>query len=69
VTNTPAPIWRKSTYSNASGDCVEVATNLVDATGEVLVRDSKDPDGGPQRYTRSEWQAFLNGARDGEFNL
>ncbi len=33
--------WRKSTRSNGSGDCVEVADNLP---GVVGLRDSKDPD-------------------------
>jgi Domain of unknown function (DUF397) len=34
--------WRKSTYSFANGNCVEVGTGL----GLIAVRDSKDP-GGP----------------------
>ena len=34
--------WRKSTRSNGSGNCVEVADNL----GEIVaIRDSKDPAG------------------------
>ena len=36
--------WRKSSYSNASGSCVEIAV-LKGAIGEhdIAVRDSKDP--------------------------
>lgn len=34
--------WRKSTRSNGSGNCVEVADNL---TGIVAIRDSKNPEG------------------------
>ena len=34
--------WRKSTRSNANGQCVEIADNI---SGIVAVRDSKDPAG------------------------
>jgi Domain of unknown function (DUF397) len=57
--------WRKAAAS-ANGACVEVARV---ATGGVAVRDSKDPDGPILRYTDVEWHAFLNGARNGEFDL
>ena len=40
--------WRKSTYSGANGgDRVEVA----DATGVILVRDTKNRDGGTLAFT------------------
>ncbi|PZG52951.1 DUF397 domain-containing protein [Spongiactinospora gelatinilytica] len=46
ITVTPeelrAAAWRKSSHSNAGGDCVETA---VLNGGIVAVRDSKDPDG------------------------
>jgi hypothetical protein len=35
--------------------------------GDVLVRDSKDPGGPVLRFSRLEWQAFLDGVRSGEF--
>lgn len=57
--------WKKSTRSNGSGDCVEVA-ELQD--GRRLVRDSKNPDGGNLTFTPSEWRAFIEGAKDGEFD-
>ena len=57
--------WHKSTRSNGSGDCVEVA-KLTDG---VAVRDSKDPNGPILTFAASEWLAFLAGARDGEFDL
>lgn len=56
--------WRKSTYSNANG-CVEVA--FVD-TG-VAVRDSKNPTGPVLMFHRHEWEAFVGGARAGQFEL
>ena len=57
--------WFKSSAS-ASGACVEVA-HLPG--GGVAVRDSKDRAKAPHVYTRREWQAFLTGAKNGEFDL
>jgi hypothetical protein len=57
--------WRKSRHSGASDNCVEVA-NLPG--GGRAVRNSKDPSGGMLEFTPSEWQAFLSGAKDGEFD-
>nr|WP_211367258.1 DUF397 domain-containing protein [Pseudonocardia kunmingensis] len=62
-------VWRKSTRSNNGGNCVEVADNLVDEYGVVLVRDSKDRTGPVLKFTRDEWRAFLDGAAGGEFDL
>jgi hypothetical protein len=56
--------WRKSPYSGTNG-CVEVA--LVE--DQVAVRDSKDPGGPVLLFTAHEWEAFLNGAREGVFDL
>ena len=56
--------WRKSTYSAASKDCVEVA-RLND--GDRAVHDSKDPDGPMLRFTSTEWSTFIAGVRASEF--
>jgi hypothetical protein len=59
--------WHKSTRSGGNGgDCVEVAVNLP---GIVAVRDTKDRAAGALVFTDAEWQAFLAGVRDGEFDL
>jgi len=47
--------WRKSTYSNNGGACVEVADAAPDL---VAVRDSKDPDGPKLAFTPVQWTAF-----------
>ncbi|WP_280430061.1 DUF397 domain-containing protein [Nocardia brasiliensis] len=57
--------YRTSSYSQGGSDCVEVAFL---EQGHVGVRDSKDPTGPALVFTPSEWDAFLAGARDGEFN-
>jgi Domain of unknown function (DUF397) len=57
--------WKKSSFSFANGDCVEVAS-LPD--GGVAVRDSKDTAGPVLQFTASEWTAFVAGARNGEFD-
>lgn len=56
--------WFKSTKSDATRDCVEVA--FLDG-GMVGVRDSKNPTGPALVFTPGEWDAFAGGVRDGEF--
>lgn len=58
--------WGKSTFSGNNGGCVEVAT----LPGWVGVRDTKLGDASPVlAFTNAEWIAFLNGIRQGEFDL
>ena len=54
---TEAPRWHKSSRSSGNGgNCVQVADNL---TGRVLVRDTKDRDGGTLTFTPTGWTTFL----------
>lgn len=48
--------WRKSTRSNGSGDCVEVAGDLA---GKVGLRDSKDRSGPVLTFAPEAWGAFV----------
>ncbi|MER7332185.1 MULTISPECIES: DUF397 domain-containing protein [unclassified Micromonospora] len=52
--------WRKSTRSNGSGDCVEVADNLA---GKVGLRDSKDPTGPVLTFSPAAWATFVRAAK------
>jgi hypothetical protein len=60
----PTSFWKKSSRSGANG-CVEI---LVDRR-QVSVRDSKDQLGPVLTFTPVEWEAFIGGVRDGEFDL
>ncbi|GAA1330114.1 DUF397 domain-containing protein [Pseudonocardia xinjiangensis] len=57
-------VWRKSSKSGASGNCVEVA--VLDS-GDFAVRNSRHPAGPALVFTRAEWSAFLGGVENGEF--
>jgi Domain of unknown function (DUF397) len=48
--------WRKSSYSaNGGADCVEAGH----VSGAVLVRDTRDRDGGTLAFTADAWSAFV----------
>jgi len=47
--------WRKSTYSDNGGDCVQAANR----NGRVLVRDTKQHGYGPVlAFSADAWRAF-----------
>ena len=49
------PGWRTSSYTgNDGGNCVEVA----DTTGLVLLRDTKDREGGTLAFASGAWASF-----------
>ncbi|MFE0462264.1 DUF397 domain-containing protein [Kitasatospora sp. NPDC058965] len=56
--------WRKSTYSNGSGGCVEVADGIP---GILPVRDSKDPNGPALTFPSTSFAAFVGGVKVGSF--
>lgn len=61
----PALTWQKARQSNSQGNCVELAT-LPD--GRIAMRNSRHPAGPALIYTKSELEAFVRGAKDGEFD-
>lgn len=54
--------WRASSYSAASGNCVEIASL---PTGRRAVRDSKNTTGPILILPLAEWSAFIAGVRAG----
>ncbi|MBG0830352.1 DUF397 domain-containing protein [Planomonospora sp. ID67723] len=60
-----AAVWRKSRFSNPSGNCVELAAL---PGGAVAVRNSRDPHGPALVYTRSDFESFVRGVKDGDFD-
>jgi hypothetical protein len=55
--------WRRSLA------CSDVACVEVAGEGEhIYLRDGKEPDDGVLRFTRAEWEAFLTGAKAGDFD-
>ncbi|MGY4100048.1 DUF397 domain-containing protein [Nocardia sp. R16R-3T] len=56
--------WFKSSYSEGSAQCVEVAWLDGDKVG---VRDSKNPTGPALIFTPGEWDAFASDVQGGEF--
>jgi hypothetical protein len=70
--DTCGAVWRSSPggdlHDADNSGAVEVATNLLETTGYVFVRDNRAP-GSVLAFTRREWNAFVAGVRDGEFVL
>ncbi len=54
-------VWRKSSRSGTSADCIEVA--LTDAA--VAVRDSKHPEGPMLVFSPESWRAFIDALKEG----
>ncbi|BAJ27076.1 MULTISPECIES: DUF397 domain-containing protein [Kitasatospora] len=54
--------WRKSSYSNGGGGCIE-----VDDAHPGHVRDSKDPAGPVLKFAPTAWTAFVTATVAGEF--
>lgn len=57
--------WRKSGRSNSQGTCVELASL---PGGTYAVRNSRHPGGPALVYSQAEIDAFIRGAKDGDFD-
>jgi hypothetical protein len=65
MSHMPGLTWQKSRRSNPSGNCVEMAEL---PGGDIAVRNSRDPHGPVLVYSRAEIEAFIGGAKDGDFD-
>jgi hypothetical protein len=57
---------------NTEGGAIEVAIAAGSKEGSdhvITLRDPKNPDGPTLVFTPAEWEAFVAGVRDGEFDL
>lgn len=63
--------WRSSAGAGASGaGAIEVAmARGDDGSAWVLLRVTGDPDGRVLVYDQHEWECFLDGVRNGEFDV
>jgi hypothetical protein len=55
------PRWRKASYSDNGGNCVEVAG----AGGAVLIRDTQDRTGPVLGFSMAAWRGFAEKVRLG----
>ncbi|MFF3072715.1 DUF397 domain-containing protein [Kitasatospora sp. NPDC057936] len=55
--------WYKSSYSAQANECVETGHAT---TGDMAVRDSKDPSGPALVFPASAWAAFVTAIKIGE---
>ena len=51
--------WRKSSYSNPSGNCLEAA----ELAGGVALRDSRFPDGPALAFASATWHPFIRSVK------
>ncbi|MCY9785985.1 DUF397 domain-containing protein [Nocardiopsis sp. EMB25] len=65
ATDLPDVTWTKSSWSNPEGNCVEIAAL---PGGDFAVRNSRDPKGPALVYTTAEIEAFVKGAKTGDFD-
>ena len=54
--------WKKSSYSSAQGNCVEVSP----VREGIAVRGSKNPSGPVLRFSPDDWQAFVSNIKAGQ---
>jgi Domain of unknown function (DUF397) len=62
-------VWRRAPGSRPAEPLVEYTfVRHDDGATYVVLRDAAAPDGPYQVYTRAEWEAFVGGIGDGDFD-
>ncbi|ASW56275.1 DUF397 domain-containing protein [Plantactinospora sp. KBS50] len=59
----------RAVWQRADGDPAEEAVEVAFVDDLIGMRNSADPDGPVLVFTQAEWDAFVAGAQDGEFDL
>ena len=65
--DTTHAVWLRSSLSKEDSEAVVEVAEFDD--GFRAVRDGKSPEKGTLFFTPAEWEAFVLGARDGEFDI
>lgn len=60
-------VWRKAKGDDADG--VDGAVEVAFVDDLIGLRNSAEPDGPVLVFTKDEWDAFVGGAQDGEFDV
>ncbi|ASU86212.1 DUF397 domain-containing protein [Nocardiopsis gilva YIM 90087] len=65
--DTTDAVWMRSSLSREDSDAIVEVAKFDD--GFRAVRDGKNPEKGILFFTPAEWEAFVLGAKDGEFDI
>ncbi|GAA1464580.1 DUF397 domain-containing protein [Nocardiopsis exhalans] len=65
--DTTHAVWMRSSLSNPDSEAIVEVAEFDD--GFRAVRDGRSPEKGTLFFTPEEWEAFVLGARDGEFDI
>jgi hypothetical protein len=65
--DTTDAVWMRSSLSKEESEAIVEVATFDD--GFKAVRDGKSPEKGTLFFTSAEWEAFVLGARDGEFDI
>ncbi|RZU77632.1 MULTISPECIES: DUF397 domain-containing protein [Micromonospora] len=59
----------RAVWQRAEGDTSDSAVEVAFVGDLIGMRNSAEPDGPVLVFTQAEWDAFVAGAQDGEFDL
>ena len=59
----------QAVWQRAEGDTSESAVEVAFVDDLIGMRNSAEPEGPVLVFTQAEWDAFVAGAQDGEFDL
>jgi hypothetical protein len=59
----------RAVWQRAKGDESESAVEVAFVDDLIGLRNSGEPDGPVLVFTKDEWDAFVGGAQDGEFDI